>query len=288
MKERARELKAEAARTADGESDLLSKIAEMPEPDRAMAEKVHAIIKESAPTLSPKTWYGMPAYAKEPVRRTGRDLMRIPRRIAPRYGSRPDWGRRLHVPAHADLQRSSSVRRDRVLRGHRCAPRRRHARRSGRWSSRPRRGEGGEPRSRPQRRAARPARRGADHRMVAARPRCRRHRVARRLPPGLASRRGALVVDGRGRRGIIDGRRLRVDPRRRRRSRAAARARRRDAFRRPGAPRRPRRRRHGHPRAADAAGDMGRCALRGRPRHRSPRPHRRRRRPRRSRPAGVR
>ena len=68
MKERALELKAEARRgriAADGESDLLSKIAEMPEPDRAMAEKVHAIIKESAPDLSPKTWYGMPAYARD-------------------------------------------------------------------------------------------------------------------------------------------------------------------------------------------------------------------------------
>ena len=64
MKERARELKAEA-RKADGESALLAKIAEMPEPDRAMAERLHAIIKASAPALSPKTWYGMPAYAKD-------------------------------------------------------------------------------------------------------------------------------------------------------------------------------------------------------------------------------
>ena len=66
MKERARELKAEARANknkADGESDLLAKIAEMPEPDRAMAERIHAIIKASAPNLSPKTWYGMPAYA---------------------------------------------------------------------------------------------------------------------------------------------------------------------------------------------------------------------------------
>src|ERR671910_1061294 len=60
MKERAKELKAEAR-----ESDVLAKIAEMPEPDRAMAERLHAIIKASAPDLSPKTWYGMPAYAKE-------------------------------------------------------------------------------------------------------------------------------------------------------------------------------------------------------------------------------
>ena len=64
MKERAKELKAEAQR-ADGESDLLAKIAEMPEPDRAMAERLHEIIKASAPELSPKTWYGMPAYAKD-------------------------------------------------------------------------------------------------------------------------------------------------------------------------------------------------------------------------------
>jgi len=68
MKERARELKAEASRAAgkaDGESDLLAKIAEMPEPDRAMAKRLHAIIMASAPALSPKTWYGMPAYAKD-------------------------------------------------------------------------------------------------------------------------------------------------------------------------------------------------------------------------------
>jgi uncharacterized protein YdhG (YjbR/CyaY superfamily) len=67
MKERARELKAEARATKDraaGESDVLAKIAEMPEPDRAMAERLHAIIKASTPALSPRTWYGMPAYAK--------------------------------------------------------------------------------------------------------------------------------------------------------------------------------------------------------------------------------
>jgi uncharacterized protein YdhG (YjbR/CyaY superfamily) len=62
MKERAQELKA-AAKKEDGESAVLAKIAEMPEPDRAMAERLHAIIKASAPALSPKTWYGMPAYA---------------------------------------------------------------------------------------------------------------------------------------------------------------------------------------------------------------------------------
>ena len=68
MKERAQELKAEARAKkdkADGESAVLAKIAEMPEPDRAMGERLHAIIKASAPALSPKTWYGMPAYAKD-------------------------------------------------------------------------------------------------------------------------------------------------------------------------------------------------------------------------------
>jgi uncharacterized protein YdhG (YjbR/CyaY superfamily) len=65
MKERARELKAEARPgKADGESEVLAKIAEMSEPDRAMATRLHALIKASAPTLSPKTWYGMPAYAR--------------------------------------------------------------------------------------------------------------------------------------------------------------------------------------------------------------------------------
>lgn len=70
MQERARELKKESrrgsrSRKADGESDVLAKIAEMPEPDRAMAERIHAIIKESAPELSPRTWYGIPAYARD-------------------------------------------------------------------------------------------------------------------------------------------------------------------------------------------------------------------------------
>jgi uncharacterized protein YdhG (YjbR/CyaY superfamily) len=70
MKERAQELKAAARRgprtgNADGESDVLAKIAEMPKPDRAMAKRLHAIIKASAPALSPRTWYGMPAYAKD-------------------------------------------------------------------------------------------------------------------------------------------------------------------------------------------------------------------------------
>ncbi|MFH1105556.1 MAG: hypothetical protein V1757_11545 [Actinomycetota bacterium] len=70
MRERAQELKAAARRgprsaKADGESDVLAKIAEMPPPDRAMAKRLHAIVKASAPALSPKTWYGMPAYAKD-------------------------------------------------------------------------------------------------------------------------------------------------------------------------------------------------------------------------------
>jgi len=67
MKERAQELKAQARRGArskkDGESDVLEKIAEMPEPDRQMALRLHEIVKASAPALSPRTWYGMPAYA---------------------------------------------------------------------------------------------------------------------------------------------------------------------------------------------------------------------------------
>jgi uncharacterized protein YdhG (YjbR/CyaY superfamily) len=64
MKERARELKAEAAK-ADGESEALAAIAKMQGSDRAMAKRLHAIIKDSAPDLAPKTWYGMPAYAKD-------------------------------------------------------------------------------------------------------------------------------------------------------------------------------------------------------------------------------
>ena len=72
MKERAQELKAEARRgtrskkgKADGEGDLLAKIAEMKEPDRAMATRLHELVKATAPDLSPKTWYGMPAYARD-------------------------------------------------------------------------------------------------------------------------------------------------------------------------------------------------------------------------------
>ncbi len=68
MKERAREMKAEARANKDraqGESDVLAKIAEMPEPERSMATRLHEIIKTSAPALLPKTWYGMPAYANQ-------------------------------------------------------------------------------------------------------------------------------------------------------------------------------------------------------------------------------
>ncbi|MGQ0767395.1 MAG: iron chaperone [Gemmatimonadota bacterium] len=67
MKERARELRSEGSRARvdeDGERDLLAKIREMPEPDRSMAARIHAIVRKAAPELSPKTWYGMPAYAK--------------------------------------------------------------------------------------------------------------------------------------------------------------------------------------------------------------------------------
>jgi uncharacterized protein YdhG (YjbR/CyaY superfamily) len=68
MKERARELKAEARANksrAEGESDVLAKIAEMRAPDRAIAKRLHAIVKASAPALAPRTWYGMPAYARD-------------------------------------------------------------------------------------------------------------------------------------------------------------------------------------------------------------------------------
>ncbi len=70
MKERAQELKATGGRgpraaKADGEHDVLAKIAEMPESDRVMAERIHAVVKANAPGLTPKTWYGMPAYARD-------------------------------------------------------------------------------------------------------------------------------------------------------------------------------------------------------------------------------
>ena len=65
MKDRVQELRSSSAKKADGEADVLAKIAEMPESDRIMAERLHALIKASAPSLSPKTWYGMPAYARD-------------------------------------------------------------------------------------------------------------------------------------------------------------------------------------------------------------------------------
>ena len=65
MKDRARELKGAKKGTADGESDVLEKIAEMRPSDRAMAKRLHALVKANAPELSPRTWYGMPAYAKD-------------------------------------------------------------------------------------------------------------------------------------------------------------------------------------------------------------------------------
>jgi uncharacterized protein YdhG (YjbR/CyaY superfamily) len=68
IKERAKEMKAEARARAsreDGERDVLAKIAEMPESDRVMAERIHALVKANAPGLTPRTWYGMPAYARD-------------------------------------------------------------------------------------------------------------------------------------------------------------------------------------------------------------------------------
>src|SRR6266511_1768369 len=87
MKERAKELKAEARANknrAEGESDVLAKIAEMPEPERAMAKRLHAIITASAPILAPRLWYGMPAYAKD-----GKVVcfFRRAQKFNPRYGT---------------------------------------------------------------------------------------------------------------------------------------------------------------------------------------------------------
>jgi uncharacterized protein YdhG (YjbR/CyaY superfamily) len=65
MRERTREMKAARSGKTDGESDVLAKIAEMPDADRAMAQRVHAIIKDAAPDLAPRTYYGMPAYARD-------------------------------------------------------------------------------------------------------------------------------------------------------------------------------------------------------------------------------
>jgi uncharacterized protein YdhG (YjbR/CyaY superfamily) len=95
MKERAQELKAEARRRsraekeADAEKAVLAKIAEMPEPDRVMAERLHAIIKASAPDLSPRTWYGMPAYAKDGKVVCTSQLRRSSRRGTRRSASTP-------------------------------------------------------------------------------------------------------------------------------------------------------------------------------------------------------
>lgn len=66
MKERSKELRAaKRGKTADPEADVLAKIAEMSEPDRSLAERLHALVKEHAPSLTPRTWYGMPAYARD-------------------------------------------------------------------------------------------------------------------------------------------------------------------------------------------------------------------------------
>ena len=65
MRETLNERRRARSDKADGESDVLAKIAEMPKPDRVMAERIHAIVRAKAPTLTPKTWYGMPAYAKD-------------------------------------------------------------------------------------------------------------------------------------------------------------------------------------------------------------------------------
>jgi uncharacterized protein YdhG (YjbR/CyaY superfamily) len=65
MEERAKELKAARKGKSDGTADLLAKIAELPEPDKAMAERIHSIVTQAAPELAPRTWYGMPAWAKD-------------------------------------------------------------------------------------------------------------------------------------------------------------------------------------------------------------------------------
>src|SRR6266849_7442003 len=89
MKERVQELKAAARRgpradKADGESAVLAKIAALPQPDRAMGERLHAIIKANAPALSPKTWYGVPAYAKG---RQGRLFFQSAQKFKTRYAT---------------------------------------------------------------------------------------------------------------------------------------------------------------------------------------------------------
>ena len=124
MKERAKELKAAGRRgaradKADGESEVLAKIAEMAEPDRVMAERLHAIIKASAPDLSPRLWYGMPAYAKDGnVVCFFQDTQKFKARYATRLQRQGAPGRRRHVaqllrPDGADRRRRGKDRRDR-------------------------------------------------------------------------------------------------------------------------------------------------------------------------------
>jgi hypothetical protein len=108
MKEHAQELKAAARRgpraaKADGESEVLEKIAEMPEPDRVMAERLHAIIKASAPALSPRTWYGMPAYAKD-----GKVLCFFQPRRSSRRGTRRSASTTWRTSTKAPCGRSPS------------------------------------------------------------------------------------------------------------------------------------------------------------------------------------
>jgi hypothetical protein len=119
MRERARELKAEARRgpsadQADGERDVLAKIAEMPEPDRALARRLHAIVEASAPALSPKTWYGMPAYARDgKVVCFFQSAHQVQAQVRDARPQRPGEPRRRHHVA--DLLRADAV--DRRRRG---------------------------------------------------------------------------------------------------------------------------------------------------------------------------
>src|SRR5690606_13704117 len=105
MKERAKELKKARSNKADGESDLLAKIAEMPEPDRLLAERIHALVKDAAPALAPRTWYGMPAYARDGVDAGGGGGGQSARRA----GSTLSPSRRLRTAArhgHANVTRT--------------------------------------------------------------------------------------------------------------------------------------------------------------------------------------
>jgi hypothetical protein len=110
MKERAQELKAEARRgprakkdQADVESAVLTTIAAMPEPDRAMAERLHAIIKASAPALSPRLWYGMPAYYRE-----GKLVCFFQARRSSRRGTRRSASSTMRTSTKAPCGRSPS------------------------------------------------------------------------------------------------------------------------------------------------------------------------------------